>query len=121
MISYTVSSLHPSLQLKEAAPGSGKLCGSTFLNRIFYEFLNNKFKDDGWKFNRDARAETMEHFEANTKISFNGHRKEKLPVPDVGKQHGIRKNKLEVSPAELKSIFKPVIDEFSVSLGVRLN
>ena len=42
LISYTVSALKPILQVEEAAMGSGRICGSTFLNRIFQKFLVDK-------------------------------------------------------------------------------
>jgi hypothetical protein len=49
LISYTVSALHPFLKIKEAAPGTGSLCGSTFLNRIFAKMLRDRFGNDpGW-------------------------------------------------------------------------
>ena len=46
LISYTVSALKPILKITEASPGSGSLCGSTFLNRIFQKFLRDKFEND---------------------------------------------------------------------------
>jgi hypothetical protein len=42
LISYTIEQLEPTLQVKEAAPGSSGLCGSTYLNRRFQEFLVSK-------------------------------------------------------------------------------
>lgn len=49
LISYTVSALKPKLQLSEASPGSGSLCGSSFLNRIFQRFLEDKLGNQpGW-------------------------------------------------------------------------
>ncbi len=49
LISYTVSALKPKLQIAEASPGSGSLCGSSFLNRIFQNFLENKLgRQPGW-------------------------------------------------------------------------
>ena len=49
LISYTVSELRPMLKVEEAAPGTGGLCGSTYLNRIFEQFLIAKFgQNDGW-------------------------------------------------------------------------
>ena len=42
LISYKVSELKPVLKISEAAPGSGHLCGSSFLNRIFQTFLEEK-------------------------------------------------------------------------------
>ena len=42
LFSYTVLSLKPILKVDEAAPGSGKLYGSTFLNQWFKEYLSNR-------------------------------------------------------------------------------
>lgn len=47
LISYRVSALRPLLEIEEASPGSGSLCGSSFLNRIFQKRLYDKFKHDG--------------------------------------------------------------------------
>lgn len=46
LISYTVLALEPILQLEEAAPGTGALCGSTFLNRRFEQYMENRCKDN---------------------------------------------------------------------------
>ena len=49
LISYTVTSLNPILEVDEAAPGTGGVCGSTFLNRRFEEYLSDKCKSNiGW-------------------------------------------------------------------------
>ena len=49
LITYKVASLKPILKLAEASPGSGSLCGSSFLNRGFQEFLENKLgSESGW-------------------------------------------------------------------------
>ena len=42
LISYSVTELKPILKVTEAAMGSGRLCGSTFLNRIFQKFIVDK-------------------------------------------------------------------------------
>ena len=42
LITYRVSSLKPVLKLAEASPGSGSLCGASFLNRGFQEYLEEK-------------------------------------------------------------------------------
>ena len=50
LISYTVSELRPTLKIDEAASGTGGLCGSTYLNRIFEQLLIAKFgQNDGWE------------------------------------------------------------------------
>lgn len=62
LISYTITTLKPVLEIKEASPGSGALCGSTFLNQRFEAFLRNRLKnEDG--FDDEILAEAMERFE----------------------------------------------------------
>ena len=112
LISYTILSLHPILQLEEAAPGSGSDCGSTFLNRIFAKFINHKFRGNfEWEDDREIFARAMEHFETQTKSSFNGNRSLAIPVHGVGQHPGVVKNRLTLSVDELKGIFEPVISE----------
>ena len=63
MISYTITALYPILKVKEAASGTGGLCGSTFLNRRFGEFLTNKLENvEGW--DDELLAEAMERFDS---------------------------------------------------------
>ena len=105
-------SLDPILQLEEAAPGTGDACGSTFLNRIFAEFLNEKFEDDDeWIADTEILATAMEHFETKTKINFNGTQGDSIPVHGVAPQPGIKKGRLMLSRVDLKNIFKPVVRE----------
>jgi hypothetical protein len=62
LISYTITSLNPILKIREAAPGSGGLCGSAFLNRRFGEFLVEKLgQQRGW--DDEILAEAMERFD----------------------------------------------------------
>ena len=112
LISYTVISVKPMLQIEEAAPGSGGVCGSTFLNRIFAEYLNDKFDDDDeWKEDKDILANAMEHFETKTKINFNGTRGDSIPVDRVAAQPDIKKGRLQLTKGHIKEIFKPVVGE----------
>ena len=49
LITYTLLALNPSLQVTEACPGSGSLCGGNFLNLRFKEFLEKKYANEpGW-------------------------------------------------------------------------
>lgn len=49
LISYRITALRPVLKIEEVSPGSGSLCGSSFLNRIFRRIVYQKFKHDcGW-------------------------------------------------------------------------
>ena len=62
LISYTVVRLEPVLEVKEAAPGTGGLCGSTYLNRRFREYLEARLStQEGW--DEDTLEEAMEHFD----------------------------------------------------------
>lgn len=42
LISYTITQLDPILGVKEAVPGKGGLCGSTYLNERFQDLLRRK-------------------------------------------------------------------------------
>lgn len=49
LITYKVSSLKPILKLAEASPGSGSLCGASYLNRGFRKYLVEKLgSEPGW-------------------------------------------------------------------------
>jgi molecular chaperone DnaK (HSP70) len=62
LISYTVVSLEPVLEVKEAAPGTGALCGSTYLNRRFQEYLVSRLsQQQSW--DEDILTEAMDHFD----------------------------------------------------------
>lgn len=72
LISYTITKLRPTLQVKEAAQGTGGLCGSAFLNRRFGEFLKKRLGgEEGW--DDEILAEAMERFD--TVVSFQSSRK----------------------------------------------
>jgi hypothetical protein len=63
LISYTITQLHPILKVKEAAAGSGDLCGSTFLNRRFGDFLTAKLGNEpGW--DAELFSEAMDRFDS---------------------------------------------------------
>jgi len=67
LISYTVTDLYPILKVKEAASGTGDLCGSTFLNRRFGDYLTAKLgKEPGW--DSEILAEAMEKFDSVVRI-----------------------------------------------------
>ncbi len=66
LISYKVSQLKPLLRVEEAAPGSGSLCGASFLNRIFQKFLADRFSaDPNW--DEDVLEEAMKRFEVTVR------------------------------------------------------
>ncbi|KAI9836586.1 MAG: hypothetical protein M1819_001218 [Sarea resinae] len=114
LISYTIRSLNP-LEVDEAAPGTGSLCGSTYLNRIFQKTLEDKFADDeDW--DEEILEEAMKRFDTDTKRLFNGESSaETFTIPVHGLRDnatlGIKKGRLRMTRAEIQAIFEPVISE----------
>lgn len=80
LISYTVTDLKPILKVAEANPGSGRLCGSTFLNRIFNKFIVDKFSlNSEWE--DDVIEEAMKRFDGTVKKAFRGKPDEEFIIP----------------------------------------
>ena len=84
LISYTVASLRPILEIAEAAPGTGALCGSTFVNRRFKKFLKDSLgSSPDW--GDDVLEEADRFFDLFIKRPFSGNTFEefKVPVPGI--------------------------------------
>lgn len=82
LISYTVSALKPILQVEEAAVGTGRLCGSTFLNRIFKKFLEEKLGlNEEW--DDEVLDDAVKRFELVTKKAFRGDLNEEFVIPGM--------------------------------------
>ncbi|KAF7559220.1 hypothetical protein G7046_g4942 [Stylonectria norvegica] len=116
LISYTITSLKPILEVEEAAPGSGALCGSTFLNMRFAKYLKAKLgKEEG--FDEEVLAEAMEVFEKKVKrqFAFNAAPDETYTIPVGGlannKALGITRGRFALKASDLQTIFEPVVLE----------
>ncbi|KAF9878787.1 hypothetical protein CkaCkLH20_03687 [Colletotrichum karsti] len=116
LISYTITSLKPILEVQEAAPGSGALCGSTFLNMRFAKFLRAKLgKEEG--FDEEVMAEAMEQFEKKVKRQFTlgASQDETYTIPVGGlnnnKELGINRGRFGLKASDLQTIFEPVVLE----------
>lgn len=116
LISYTITGLKPILQVQEAAPGSGALCGSTFLNMRFAKFLKAKLgKEEG--FDEEVLAEAMEVFEKKVKRQFTlaAQPDETYTIPVGGlannKALGITRGRYALKASDLNTIFEPVVLE----------
>lgn len=61
LISYTITELYPRLQIKEAAPGTGGFCGSTYLDESFSNYLTQILRNEpGW--DSEVLADAMSQF-----------------------------------------------------------
>ena len=114
LISYTIEGLKPNLKIKEASPGSGSLCGSSFLNRRFQKFLEDKLSDqEGW--DTDVLEEPMRVFEERIKRRFTGTFGEEFIIPVAGLADnaalGIKRGKITIPGVEIRKIFEPVLKE----------
>jgi molecular chaperone DnaK (HSP70) len=116
LISYTISTLKPVLEVTEAAPGSGALCGSTFLNMRFAKFIKNRLgREDG--FDEEVLAEAMEQFEKKVKRQFNlaAQPDDSYMIPVAGlannKEIGISRGRFALKASDVRTIFEPVVQE----------
>ena len=111
LISYTVIGKDPILRLGEAAPGSGQLCGSTFLNRIFAQFMEDKFSNNPG-FDDEALADAILDFKHGLKRSFHGQgdKNYSILVPGLSGD-GIRRGRLRLTREDIIGIFDPVVTE----------
>ena len=117
LITYKISALEPKLELVEASPGDGALCGATFLNRRFEAFLIKRLeKEPNW--DNDVLADAMHFFETMIKKEFSGVFTEKymVPVPGIGDNEsiGVRRSRLMLTGKDIRHVFEPVLNESSV-------
>ncbi|UNI19937.1 hypothetical protein JDV02_006079 [Purpureocillium takamizusanense] len=116
LISYTITGLKPILQVQEAAPGSGALCGSAFLNMRFANYLRVKLgKEVG--FDEEVLSEAVEAFERKIKRQFTlgTDPNDSFAVPVGGmannKALGIARGRYAMKASDLSIIFEPVVLE----------
>ncbi|KAJ4307292.1 hypothetical protein N0V88_000675 [Collariella sp. IMI 366227] len=116
LISYTILSLKPILEVQEATPGTGALCGSTFLNMRFAKFLKAKLgKAEG--FDDEVLADAMEKFEKTVKRQFTLNTRDDdtfiIPVGGLAnnKDLGISRGRYALKATDLRTIFEPVVLE----------
>ncbi|TEA12275.1 Heat shock 70 kDa protein 12A [Colletotrichum sidae] len=104
LISYTILGLKPILEVQEAAPGSGALCGSTFLNIRFAKFLKAKLgKEEGF----DDEVKRQFTIGAAPDDTFT------IPVGGLNnnRELGINRGRFALKASEVQTIFEPVVLE----------
>ncbi|CZR67541.1 uncharacterized protein PAC_17440 [Phialocephala subalpina] len=123
LISYTVAELGKIPLIHEAAPGSGGLCGSTFLNRIFDAYLTQKFANYG-EWDSVYHQDAMHKFEVRVKREFNGDLRRSIFVPapslSANPALGIANGQVEITGIELHTIFEPVIAEILALVNAQI-
>lgn len=111
LISYVVTKLEPTVEVREAVAGSGDACGGIFLNRRFRKYLEEQLEtveglDD------DTLEDAMLDFETSIKRKFTGEERNVI-VRVIGLQDdaskNIRRQRMTISSDVLKSLFEPVI------------
>ncbi|KAI8631807.1 hypothetical protein F5Y19DRAFT_472691 [Xylariaceae sp. FL1651] len=69
LITYSITSLSPILEVREATEGTGGVCGSTLVNSRFARFLTTKLeKENGW--NNEVLSNALIRFEDKVKKRF---------------------------------------------------
>ena len=112
LISYTIEGFEGKIvKIKEAASGTGDLCGSSFLNARFRKFMIDRFgEDEDW--DNDTLEDALQRFEKITKREFHGEQAEfVIPVPGLADDatKRVKRGKLRLTLDEMTSIFEPVI------------
>lgn len=111
LISYSIEQLTPHVMVKETVKGDGDSCGSTFLNRIFADYLDETLGDDeNW--DDEIKETAMAHFEQTAKRKFTGEEKQiVIPVNglDDDPSKGIKKGRMTIPASTVKTLFRPVI------------
>ncbi|PLB48097.1 actin-like ATPase domain-containing protein [Aspergillus steynii IBT 23096] len=114
LITFSIVELKPTLRLKEAAPGDGSLCGSTFLNRKFEEFLENRLSSAP-EWGLDTLNGAMDRFETAVKRGFDGNPEElfNITVPGIPDNEifGVKRGRLQMTGSEMSQLFLPVLGE----------
>ena len=99
LISYHIDGLSPRVKVSEIVKGDGGLCGGTFLNRAFGNWLEEQFGDhEEW--DDETKEMAMRDFEEKAKRKFSGTEKHitvalQLPTDPA---RGIRKGSQDSFP-----------------------
>lgn len=116
LISYTIirrGSNGTNPQIAEASPGSGGLCGSSFLDRGFNSWLTRRFEDcPDW--NSQYQTQALAKWESEVKRDFKGDSKSyvfQVPGMKDNPGLGVHRGRLTVPGSTVKQIFRPVVDK----------
>ncbi|KHO00399.1 Heat shock protein Hsp70 [Metarhizium album ARSEF 1941] len=119
--SYRVLSLKPTVSLLQVARASGGLCGSSFLNRIFEDYLKKRLqghvKKWGAREMRWLKSSVDKWFEQEVKPHFDGSDDGYFcrETDALGENTGIPNNMIRISGKDIREkIFDPVVERIQV-------
>jgi hypothetical protein len=114
LVSYTITALRPVPRIEEVVAGTGQMCGSIFLNRIFAKYMENKFGNSPY-WNPTIKADAVEEFDRRVKRNFTGDitRSYSITLPGFpdNSRLGIAGYRLTLRGSEVRNIFEPVVRE----------
>ncbi|KAI0148626.1 hypothetical protein GGR57DRAFT_505093 [Xylariaceae sp. FL1272] len=118
LVTYTILALSPTLKLKEAAEGTGSVCGAALVDLRFAQFLKSKLgREAGW--DNETLREAMRAFETRVKRAFTADHVAtntvyRIPLPGLGlnKDIGVtRVGQFSLRAADVYMFFEPSILE----------
>lgn len=118
LISYRITQSDP-LCVEETATGTGGLCGSSFLDIAFEEYIRERMGLTAYTAmkQRDARVwqTALRYFEDFIKRRFSGSEDTNYNIPLPGLPNdattGIEDGYLVLTPREVQKIFDPIVDQ----------
>lgn len=118
LIAYKITQLFP-LRVEESAVGTGGLCGSTFINYRFEDYVKKRIGVERYMWMREKKAKTwnmgMKYFEEFVKRNFNEEEHNEVNIPFPGlpddEEAGLDSGFLVMSAEQVKDLFDPVIEE----------
>ncbi|KAK8136730.1 hypothetical protein PG984_004670 [Apiospora sp. TS-2023a] len=115
IITYTITSLDPVLQVKEAASGAGDFCGAAFIDKAFADHLRATLGKEE-DFDNEVLGHACRDFESTVKRQFS---QTSMPndqftvaVPGMGRNTKLNINKrgrLTLEASEIHAMFEPYI------------
>jgi hypothetical protein len=113
---YIIEELGATIKVREAAPGTGVLCGSSYINKAFNLGLDEKFGHCKafLDFTPEVRNAAMKEFENETKRGYGGGTKiPSAPLNNMPMKPALgirRKGRLFLTKAEMDHFFSVVVN-----------
>ncbi|KAI9842642.1 MAG: hypothetical protein M1837_007009 [Sclerophora amabilis] len=124
LISYDIRATTPVLRVSECAAGTGDYCGSTFIDRNFEKLFSKRMGSHYEKLTVVNRQQVVKNFEL-TKIAFRDVDSQEsffVNVPTISdiEEAGVVGGNFEISRAEMRDLFDPIIDQLIELIKVQV-